>query len=259
MISQSGETADTIAALKRAKELGQDTLAIVNVKTSTIARLADKVLYIEAGEEIAVATTKAYLLQVAVISLLALKLAYSKNLIDNIDIYLNEFKTIPKLVKNIIDRENDYKKIANEIYKCQDIFFIGRRLDYAICLEGSLKLKEVSYIHSEAYPSGELKHGTISLIDEGIPVFGIITDEELKEKSISNIIEVESRGAKAIIIAKKSLKLGRDLEVLVDDVSSFTIALLVVPVLQLIAYHTAVNRGCDVDKPKNLAKSVTVE
>lgn len=259
LISQSGETADTIAALKKAKELGQDTLAIVNVKTSTIARLADKVLYIEAGEEIAVATTKAYLLQVAVISLLALKLAYSKNLIDNIDIYLNEFKTIPKLVKNIIDRENDYKKIANEIYKCQDIFFIGRRLDYAICLEGSLKLKEVSYIHSEAYPSGELKHGTISLIDEGMPVFGIITDEELKEKSISNIIEVESRGAKAIIIAKKSLKLGRDLEVLVDDVSSFTIALLVVPVLQLIAYHTAVNRGCDVDKPKNLAKSVTVE
>ena len=259
LISQSGETADTIAALKRAKELGQDTLAIVNVKTSTIARLADKVLYIEAGEEIAVATTKAYLLQVAVISLLALKLAYSKNLIDNIDIYLNEFKTIPKLVKNIIDRENDYKKIANEIYKCQDIFFIGRRLDYAICLEGSLKLKEVSYIHSEAYPSGELKHGTISLIDEGMPVFGIITDEELKEKSISNIIEVESRGAKAIIIAKKSLKLGRDLEVLVDDVSSFTIALLVVPVLQLIAYYTAVNRDCDVDKPKNLAKSVTVE
>ena len=259
LISQSGETADTIAALKKAKELGQDTLAIVNVKTSTIARLADKVLYIEAGEEIAVATTKAYLLQVAVISLLALKLAYSKNLIDNIDIYLNEFKTIPKLVKNIIDRENDYKKIANEIYKCQDIFFIGRRLDYAICLEGSLKLKEVSYIHSEAYPSGELKHGTISLIDEGMPVFGIITDEELKEKSISNIIEVESRGAKAIIIAKKSLKLGRDLEVLVDDVSSFTIALLVVPVLQLIAYYTAVNRDCDVDKPKNLAKSVTVE
>ena len=259
LISQSGETADTIAALKRAKELGQDTLAIVNVKTSTIARLADKVLYIEAGEEIAVATTKAYLLQVAVISLLALKLAYSKNLIDNIDIYLNEFKTIPKLVNNIIDRENDYKKIANEIYKCQDIFFIGRRLDYAICLEGSLKLKEVSYIHSEAYPSGELKHGTISLIDEGMPVFGIITDEELKEKSISNIIEVESRGAKAIIIAKKSLKLGRDLEVLVDDVSSFTIALLVVPVLQLIAYYTAVNRDCDVDKPKNLAKSVTVE
>ena len=259
LISQSGETADTIAALKKAKELGQDTLAIVNVKTSTIARLADKVLFIEAGEEIAVATTKAYLLQVAVISLLALKLAHSKNLIDNIDIYLNEFRTTPKLVKNIIDRENDYKKIANEIYKCQDIFFIGRRLDYAICLEGSLKLKEVSYIHSEAYPSGELKHGTISLIDEGMPVFGIITDEELKEKSISNIIEVESRGAKAIIIAKKSLKLGRDLEVLVDDVSSFTIALLVVPVLQLIAYYTAVNRDCDVDKPKNLAKSVTVE
>ena len=259
LISQSGETADTIAALKRAKELGQDTLAIVNVKTSTIARLADKVLYIEAGEEIAVATTKAYLLQVAVISLLALKLAYSKKLIDNIDIYLNEFRTIPKLVKNVIDKENDYKKIANEIYKCQDIFFIGRRLDYAISLEGSLKLKEISYIHSEAYQAGELKHGTISLIEEGMPVFGIITEDELEEKTLSNIIEVESRGAKSIVIAKKSLKTGRKLEILVDDVSSFTISLLVVPILQLIAYHTAVNRGCDVDKPKNLAKSVTVE
>ena len=259
LISQSGETADTIAALKKAKELGQDTLAIVNVKTSTIARLADKVLFIEAGEEIAVATTKAYLLQVAVISLLALKLAHSKNLIDNIDIYLNEFRTTPKLVKNIIDRENDYKKIANEIYKCQDIFFIGRRLDYAISLEGSLKLKEISYIHSEAYQAGELKHGTISLIEEGMPVFGIITEDELEEKTLSNIIEVESRGAKSIVIAKKSLKTGRKLEILVDDVSSFTISLLVVPILQLIAYHTAVNRGCDVDKPKNLAKSVTVE
>ena len=259
LISQSGETADTIAALKKAKELGQDTLAIVNVKTSTIARLADKVLFIEAGEEISVATTKAYLLQVAVISLLALKLAYSKKLIDNIDIYLNEFRTIPKLVKNVIDKENDYKKIANEIYKCQDIFFIGRRLDYAISLEGSLKLKEISYIHSEAYQAGELKHGTISLIEEGMPVFGIITEDELEEKTLSNIIEVESRGAKSIVIAKKSLKTGRKLEILVDDVSSFTISLLVVPILQLIAYHTAVNRGCDVDKPKNLAKSVTVE
>ncbi len=259
LISQSGETADTIAALKKAKELGQDTLAIVNVKTSTIARLADKVVFIEAGEEIAVATTKAYILQVAVISLLALKLAYNKKLIDNIDTYLEEFKTIPKLVKNVIDRENDYKKIAKEIKDNENVFFIGRRYDYAMCLEGSLKLKEVSYIHSEAYPSGELKHGTISLIDKGIPVFCILTDDELYEKSISNIVEVESRGAKTIIISKKSLKQNRKLEICVDDVSQFVIPLLVVPVLQLIAYHTAVDRGCDVDKPKNLAKSVTVE
>lgn len=259
LISQSGETADTIAALKKAKELGQDTLAIVNVKTSTIAREADKVVYIEAGEEIAVATTKAYLLQVAVISLLALKLANSKKLIDNIDTYLDEFKKIPKLVKNVIDRENEYKHIADSISDSNDVFFIGRKLDYAICLEGSLKLKEVSYIHSEAYQAGELKHGTISLISDGMPVFGILTDKELVEKSISNIIEVESRGAKTIIISRESLKQNKDLEISVPDVSSFTIGLLVVPVLQLIAYYTAVNRNCDVDKPKNLAKSVTVE
>lgn len=259
LISQSGETADTIAALKKAKEQGQDTLAIVNVKTSTIAREADKVLFIEAGEEIAVATTKAYLLQVALISLLALKLAYSKKLINNIDIYLNEFKNVPKLVKNIIDRENDYKKIATEIYKSSDIFFIGRKLDYALCLEGSLKLKEVSYIHSEAYQAGELKHGTISLIENEMPVFGILTDKELVEKTLSNIIEVESRGAKTIIIARESLKQGRKLEIIVDDVSDFTISMLIVPTLQLIAYYTAIERGADVDKPKNLAKSVTVE
>lgn len=259
LISQSGETADTIAALRKAKELGQDTLAIVNVKTSTIAREADKAVFIEAGEEIAVATTKAYLLQVAVISLLALKLANSKKLIDNIDTYLDEFKKIPKLVKNVIDRDSEYKNIANKISKSNDVFFIGRKLDYAICLEGSLKLKEVSYIHSEAYQAGELKHGTISLISDGMPVFGILTDVELVEKSMSNIIEVESRGARTIIISRESLKQNRDLEICVPDVSSFTIGLLIVPVLQLIAYYTAVNRDCDVDKPKNLAKSVTVE
>ena len=199
------------------------------------------------------------MLQVAVISLLALKLAYSKKLIDNIDTYLDEFKKIPRLVKNVIDRENEYKNISNEISNSNDVFFIGRKLDYAICLEGSLKLKEVSYIHSEAYQAGELKHGTISLISDGMPVFGILTDKELVEKSISNIIEVESRGAKTIIISKESLKQNKDLEICVPDVSSFTIGLLIVPVLQLIAYYTAVNRDCDVDKPKNLAKSVTVE
>ena len=259
VISQSGETADTIAALKKAKEQNIDTLAIVNVKTSTIARLADKSIFIEAGEEIAVATTKAYLLQVAVISLLALKTAKDKKILDNIDKYIKEFEKVPQLVKNIIDKTKKYEEIAKEIYNNEDIFFIGRKLDYAISLEGSLKLKEISYIHSEAYQAGELKHGTISLIDKGMPVFGIITDNVLAEKTISNIIEVSSRGAKTIIIAKKELKQDNDLEIDVDNLSDFTIALEIVPILQLIAYETAKLRKCDIDKPKNLAKSVTVE
>ncbi len=259
LISQSGETADTIAALKKAKEQGQDTLAIVNVKTSTIARESDKQIFIEAGEEIAVATTKAYLLQVATISLLALKLASDKGLIKDINIYLDEFRNIPKLVKNVIDKEKKYQEIAEEIYKHEDIFFIGRKLDYAISLEGSLKLKEISYIHSEAYQAGELKHGTISLIEKDMPVFGILTDNVLAEKTISNIIETSSRGAKTIIISKESLKQNNDLEINVPDVSDYTVALLIVPVLQLIAYYTAIKRNCDVDKPRNLAKSVTVE
>lgn len=259
VISQSGETADTIAALKKAKENNQDTLAIVNVKTSTIARLADQSLFIEAGEEIAVATTKAYLLQTALISLLSLKLANDKGLIDDMEIYLKEFENSSIMVKNIIEKESDYKKIASQICSCDNVFFIGRKLDYAICMEGSLKLKEVSYIHSEAYQAGELKHGTISLIHQDMPVFGILTDSQLYEKTMSNVIEVESRGAKAILISKNSLKQNKSLEIVVPDSSDFVISLYVVPTLQLIAYHTAIMRGCDVDKPKNLAKSVTVE
>ena len=259
VISQSGETADTIAALKKAKESNIDTLAIVNVKTSTIARLADNSIFIEAGEEIAVATTKAYLLQVAIISFLALKNAYDKGIIIDIVKYIDEFKRIPKLVKNIIDKSDKYKVIAKQIFRNEDIFFIGRKLDYAMSLEGSLKLKEISYIHSEAYQAGEMKHGTISLIDENTPIFGILTDNELSEKTLSNIIEVSSRGAKTIIITKNELKQNNDLEIDVDNLSDFTIALEIVPVLQLIAYETAKLRNCDIDKPKNLAKSVTVE
>ena len=259
LISQSGETADTIAAMRFAKEHGAKTLAIVNVKTSTIAREADNSLFIEAGEEIAVATTKAYLLQVALLSLVALKLADVNKQIDDINKYLDEFRLIPKLVKEVIDKEELYKDIAKEIYEKDNSFFIGRKIDYAYCLEGSLKLKEVSYIHSEAYQAGELKHGTISLINEGMPVFGILTDEDIIEKTLSNLKEVESRGAKTIVITTNELKTNNDLEVVVPKVSMFTQGLLVVPTLQLIAYYTALLRDCDIDKPKNLAKSVTVE
>ena len=259
LISQSGETADTIAAMRYAKENNIKTLAIVNVKTSTIAREADDVLFIEAGEEIAVATTKAYLLQVVTLSLLVLKLAKDKKLIDDITSYIEEFRILPKLVKDVIDKESTYKNIAKEIYKKDNSFFIGRKIDYSYCLEGSLKLKEVSYIHSEAYQAGELKHGTISLIDKDMPVFGILTDRSIISKTLSNVIEVESRGAKTIIITTPEFKTDRDLEIIVPETSIFTQGLLVIPVLQLISYHTALLRGCDIDKPKNLAKSVTVE
>lgn len=259
LISQSGETADTIAAMRYAKSKGAMTLAIVNVKTSTIARETDYKLFIEAGEEIAVATTKAYLLQVALLSLVALKLAYDKKIIEDINKYIEEFRLIPKLVKEVIDKEDVYKKIAKEVYERDNSFFIGRKIDYAYCLEGSLKLKEVSYIHSEAYQAGELKHGTISLINKDMPVFGILTDKDIYEKTLSNIKEVESRGAKTIIITTNDLITNNNLEVVVPSTSVFTQGLVVVPTLQLIAYYTALLRGCDIDKPKNLAKSVTVE
>ena len=250
LVSQSGETADTIAAMRKAKESGVDTLSIVNVKTSTIARESDKQIFIEAGPEIAVATTKAYILQVFVFSLLAYK---ASGLLDKLEIEL-----LPRYVKEVLDNRDLYLEISKRIYKHEDIFFIGRKIDYAISLEGSLKLKEVSYIHSEAYQAGELKHGTISLIEKGTPVFGIITDDSIREKTISNIEEVKSRGADVIIITNKEIP-GYDNQIIVPKVSDFLEPLLVVPILQLIAYETANLRGCDIDKPKNLAKSVTVE
>lgn len=251
VISQSGETADTIAAMRKAKENGVETLAIVNVKGSTIARESDKQIYIEAGPEIAVATTKAYILQVAVMALLACRVANESKIVD-------ELKKLPRLLREVIDRRDIYLKIAKDIYKRDDIFFIGRKIDYAISLEGSLKLKEISYIHSEAYQAGELKHGTISLIDKGTPVFAIITDEDIMDKTISNVCEVKARGAKVIVVSNVSNDVG-DYLILVPKVSSFLQSILVVPCLQLIAYEVAKLKGCDIDKPKNLAKSVTVE
>mgnify|MGYP006324785409 FL=1 len=251
VISQSGETADTIAAMRKAKENGVETLAIVNVKGSTIARESDKQIYIEAGPEIAVATTKAYILQVAVMALLACRVANESKIVD-------ELKKLPRLLREVIDRRDIYLKIAKDIYKRDDIFFIGRKIDYAISLEGSLKLKEISYIHSEAYQAGELKHGTISLIDKGTPVFAIITDEDIMDKTISNVCEVKARGAKVIVVSNVENDVG-DYLILVPKVSSFLQSILVVPCLQLIAYEVAKLKGCDIDKPKNLAKSVTVE
>ena len=256
LISQSGETADTIAAMRKAKESGAHTLAIVNVETSTIAREADERFFITAGPEIAVATTKAYMLQVGALALISYNSAKKRKLIDfSIQ---DDISLLPKLVKEIIDKREEYKLIAKEIYKKENIFFIGRLVDHAICLEGSLKLKEVSYIHSEAYAAGELKHGTISLINKGMPVFAIITDDDIRDKTISNIEEVNARGAKSYIITNEKTKLS-DTTIVVPKINYFLQPLLVVPILQLIAYETAYLRGCDIDKPKNLAKSVTVE
>lgn len=258
LISQSGETADTIAAMRKAKENNVDTLAIVNVKTSTIARESDEKIFIEAGPEIAVATTKAYILQVGIMALLAYKTALEKGLVKEKDKVLQEAKKLPRLIKEVLDRREEYKKIAKEIYTSEDIFFIGRKIDYATSQEGSLKLKEVSYIHSEAYQAGELKHGTISLIEDGMPVFAIVTDDTIKDKTVSNIEEVKSRGAKTIIISNEKWD-NQKLQVVVPKISPYFQPILIVPTLQLIAYETAKLRGCDIDKPKNLAKSVTVE
>ena len=258
LISQSGETADTIAAMRKAQEHNVETLAIVNVKTSTIARESDSQIFIEAGPEIAVATTKAYILQVGIMALLAYKTALTKNLVKEEHKVLEEAEKLPRLIKEVLDRREEYKKVAEAIYQKEDIFFIGRKIDYATSMEGSLKLKEVSYIHSEAYQAGELKHGTISLIDDGMPVFAIITDDTIKDKTISNIEEVKSRGAQTIIISNEKY-VTDDLQITVPKISPYFQPILIVPTLQLIAYETAKLRGCDIDKPKNLAKSVTVE
>ena len=260
LISQSGETADTIAALKKAKSKSIDTLALVNVAQSTIYRESKYKILLECGSEVAVATTKAYLAQATILSLLALKTSYDKKLITNNEYnnIIKEFKTIPKKLNKILNNNSLYKKIAKIIYKENNIYFIGRKIDFAMCLEGSLKLKEVSYIHSEAYQSGELKHGTISLIDKNSYLFSIITDSSIYDKSMSNLEEVKSRGGKIILITNK-LNNKFKYEINVDKLSIFTQFILVVPILQQIAYNTACLKKNDVDKPKNLAKSVTVE
>lgn len=259
LVSQSGETADTVAAMRKAHEENIDTLAIVNVKTSTIAREAKHVMFIEAGPEIAVATTKAYLLQVAVFSLIALKAANLLGLEKNYNDILKEAENLPKLLKKVLEDKEEFKSISKEIYQNKDVFYIGRGIDYAMCLEGSLKLKEVSYTHSEAYQAGELKHGTISLIEEDVPVFAIITDDRIKDKTESNVIEVDSRKAKVFTITNDDTIKNHHKKYVVPKTSYYLQAILTVPPLQLVGYYVGDLKKLDIDKPRNLAKSVTVE
>ena len=259
LASQSGETADTVAAMRKAHEENIDTLAIVNVKTSTIAREAKHVMLIEAGPEIAVATTKAYLLQVAVFSLIALKAANLLGLEKNYNDILKEAENLPKLLKKVLEDKEEFKSISKEIYQNKDVFYIGRGIDYAMCLEGSLKLKEVSYTHSDAYQAGELKHGTISLIEEDVPVFAIITDDRIKDKTESNVIEVDSRKAKVFTITNDDTIKNHHKKYVVPKTSYYLQAILTVPPLQLVGYYVGDLKKLDIDKPRNLAKSVTVE
>ena len=261
-ISQSGETADTLAALKKVKEKNCDTLGIVNVKESSIARTLDKVLYTEAGTEIAVASTKAYTSQVALLSVLVLSHALRKKIFkeDKVLNILNEFKQISSILSPILKDTDTYENIAKNIYQQNDVFYIGRGLDYALSMEGSLKLKEISYIHSEAYAAGELKHGTISLITKGTPVLASATNKKINAKTISNLEEVISRGAECYLITDDDIKTNNFKKVIkIKKVSMFIKPLLTIIPYQLIAYYTAKLKGCDIDKPRNLAKSVTVE
>ncbi len=252
LISQSGETADTLAALKLAKEHHVDTLGIVNRKDSSIAREADHVIYTEAGIEIAVATTKAYLAQIIVLLLLAIKGTKEEPKL------LEDIKLLPNLITKYID-EYDYSNIANVLKDKEHVFYLGRGIDYYLSMEGSLKLKEISYIHSEAFQAGELKHGSISLIDKDFGVVSIVTDKDIKDKTISNLKEVSARGAKIITITNIKDEDFSDYKIVVDDYNEIINPLLVIVPMQMLAYNVAKLRGCDIDKPRNLAKSVTVE
>ena len=261
-ISQSGETADTIAALKLAKSKGAKTVAISNVIGSSITREADYSLYTHAGPEIAVASTKAYTSQVTLLTLIALYMAEILGRVDE-----NKIKTLkedilklPSKVEEVLKDDSTIKKFAKRVHKERDMFFLGRGVDYAVSLEGSLKLKEISYIHSEGYASGELKHGPIALIDSGITVIATITDKNLVEKSISNVQEVITRGAKVLVITNQHLEnKGFEELIKIPEISTLISPVLSIIPLQLLAYYISVDKGLDVDKPRNLAKSVTVE
>lgn len=264
IISQSGETADSIAALRLAKEKGVPVLGVVNVVGSSIARESDYVLYTYAGPEIAVATTKAYSTQLIAMYLLAVQAGHVQGVIteEQYAAYLKEIATLPDKIQKVLDDKERIQWFASKYANAKDVFFIGRGLDYAICLEGSLKMKEVSYVHSEAYAAGELKHGTISLIEDGTLVISVLTQSELYEKTISNMVEVGSRGAYLMAVTTYG-------NYNIEDAANFTVyvpkteecfatTLAIIP-LQLMGYYVSVARGLDVDKPRNLAKSVTVE
>lgn len=264
VISQSGETADTLEALRQAKQRGFQVLGIVNVVGSSIAREADKVMYTWAGPEIAVATTKAYSAQLAALYLLAMKLGKVRETISVTEFLgmMEDLKRLPDQIEMLLSHKIKLQKFANRYIGAKDVFFIGRGIDYAISLEGSLKLKEISYIHSEAYAAGELKHGTISLIEEGTLVAAVSTQPLLYQKSISNIVEVKARGAFVLAVTcegNTEIEKVSDYVVYIPETNPFFANSLAIIPLQLFSYYVAVGKGCDVDKPRNLAKSVTVE
>ena len=264
VISQSGETADTLAALRESRARGARVLGIVNVVGSSIAREADNVMYTWAGPEIAVATTKAYSAQLIALYLLAMKFAHVRGKLDDAGLadMLEDMKSLPAQVEMLLNNKERIQRFANRYLAAKDIFFIGRGIDYAISMEGSLKLKEISYIHSEAYAAGELKHGTISLVEEGTLVASVLTQKELYKKMISNMVEVRTRGAFVMAVTMEGnveVEKTADYVIYIPETNKyFTNSLAIIP-LQLFGYYVAVGKGCDVDKPRNLAKSVTVE
>ncbi|WP_288302018.1 glutamine--fructose-6-phosphate transaminase (isomerizing) [uncultured Veillonella sp.] len=264
VISQSGETSDTLAALKEAKRLGARTLAITNVVGSSISREADQVIYTWAGPEIAVASTKAYTTQLVALLLLAVYLGQLNGKLDSglAQRILTDLHKLPTLCHEIFEGVDDIKSFARNYGFREDAFFLGRSIDYAVAMEGSLKLKEISYIHAEAYAGGELKHGTLALIEEGVPVIGLATQEDVREKMMSNIKEVKARDAVVIgvgVDGDTELAKYVDHTIFVPKADKYTVPILAVIPLQLLAYYAAITRGADVDKPRNLAKSVTVE
>ena len=264
LVSQSGETADTLAALRDSKEKGARILAITNVVGSSISREADDVFYTWAGPEIAVASTKAYTTQITSLYMIALNFALEKERITEEYYFeaIEKMREIPKKIQNLLDRKDEVKKLAEKIVDKDHAFFLGRGIDYSLAMEGSLKLKEVSYIHAEAFAAGELKHGTIALIEEGTPVIAIATQEKLFEKMVSNMQEVSARGANLIAIAQehnKGVEKVSDNVLYIPDSSDILSPILAVVPMQLLAYYVSTMKGLDVDKPRNLAKSVTVE
>ena len=264
IISQSGETIDTLFALREAKSKGAKILSIVNVVGSSIARESDNVLYTWAGPEIAVASTKAYNTQLSALYLIALDFAVKKGTIDaqTLDTQIKNLRMLPDAIEKILANKEDIQKFASKHYNAKSIFYIGRGLDYALAMEGSLKLKEISYIHSEAYAGGELKHGTIALIEEGTLVVCSMTQDYLFEKTLSNVKEVKARGAVVMAVTQEKNKHISDIVdtvITIPDVDPFVAPVAAITPMQLFAYYMAVQKGCDVDKPRNLAKSVTVE
>ena len=264
VVSQSGETSDSLAALKEAKRLGARTLAVTNVVGSSISREADQVIYTWAGPEIAVASTKAYTTQLMIMLMLALYLASLRESLraERLHNIVAELRALPDKAQTFLANNKSVKTFAELYGFSEDVFFIGRQLDYAVALEGALKLKEISYIHAEAYAAGELKHGTLALIIEGVPVIALATQKDVYEKTLSNIKEVKARDAVVIGLAMEGdaeIDKYVDQTIFIPETDKYLAPILAVIPLQLLAYYAAVTRGCDVDKPRNLAKSVTVE